>query len=163
LPVYSNKNLEIRPGDGNFLFIIAPQKSYSYDELYEISKFVEQGGTVVFSTGFEEKEKSKSFLEYFKIEIGDLPLGACHTAKTYENKWKLKMYEAWPLTNKNKNSLTLCSAWDYPVISMTEFGKGELIIIADSNFLLGKNIETKDGFVLENIKFLKDVFENNIR
>ena len=96
-------------------------------------------------------------LQKYGFDIDNIPLGPAPKEKTDKS---VNFTEAWPIISKNKeNTEILCRAWDYPVIMANKIGKGHFILIADSYFLLSRNLETENRVYENNIFFLKSLFE----
>ncbi|UCG49092.1 MAG: hypothetical protein JSU94_04785 [Phycisphaerales bacterium] len=54
---------------------------------------------------------------------------------------ELDFYSAWGLIQLDKTSRVLCSAWDYPIILLKDFGAGMVCVIGDDCFLSNRNLE----------------------
>ncbi|MCK4235483.1 MAG: hypothetical protein KAX38_00090, partial [Candidatus Krumholzibacteria bacterium] len=53
----------------------------------------------------------------------------------------------------------LAKKFGYPYIVEVRKGEGGMIFIADSSFLLNRNLEGMDGYLEGNIMFLRSLFE----
>ncbi len=122
-----------------------------------IDKYIKNGGNVIWAVGYEEKESSLNLLQKYGMDLDNLPLGYVPKDQTDQ---KVGFSEAWPiLLNEKKDNSVICTAWDLPTIVSKKIEKGRFILIADSYFLLSKNLEHDNGYYEENIFFLKSIFE----
>ena len=137
------------------LFVtIAPSRPFGRDAVRVLKRFMEQGGTVLLAAGWEERAGAAPLLAAAGIEIAGRPLGRAqgHGPPLSENPM---LFEAWPVLGGE----TLLSAHGEPVVTLTQIGKGRLIVIGDTQFLRNKNIEVKEGGILRNIRFLSWLLE----
>jgi hypothetical protein len=58
----------------------------------------------------------------------------------------------------HSNPQILCSPWGYPAIIHLRDGKGGVVAIADTQFLLNRNIEGTEQYCPQNIGFLSRLF-----
>lgn len=148
---FNSKNLL----KSKLLIIIAPTKSFSSSEIEAIKLFVEKGGKVIVSVGWEEVEASAPLLDAFGLGIDGTPLGWCNIE--YE-KWKVQFHEAWPVVfNKDDNVEVICEPLGYPAIVSKPYGKGSIIVIGDSYFLMNQNFEGSKKFSISNIILFRDL------
>jgi hypothetical protein len=142
--------------------IVAPARSFSHSEIDAISEFVAQGGLLLLSVGWEEREASKPLLAEFGISVDNIPLGGITSA---QDTGGVSLWEAWPVISKKAEGVdVLAEAWGYPVIIFEQFGEGGILIAGDSSFCLNKNLEEVYDYNEANILFLKsclDKFREN--
>lgn len=136
------------------LVIIAPAKPFRKSETDAMQAFVRDGGTLIICTGWEESAGSVGLLRTFGVRISNVPLGSVAPAQSPEG---TSFCEAWPVRGERAGAECLCKVWDYPVIIAESYGRGRVIVIGDSSFLLNRNLEGSDYFYQENILFLKDM------
>jgi hypothetical protein len=140
---------------GRILVMNAPAKSFSAGEQEVLKTFMDQGGLLIWVVGWEERFASESFLNELGLVLADVPLGPTSQTLPSENAW---FQEAW-LIKIQKPAKVLCYKWNYPVIVTRSFGKGGIVLIGDSYFLLNKNLEGIHSYQIKNILFLKDLLE----
>ncbi|MBU7027758.1 MAG: hypothetical protein HXS48_12550 [Theionarchaea archaeon] len=143
--------------EGKVFVIIAPTKGYSSGEVKKITTFVENGGLLLMSVGAAEKYAVKPLLNAFQMDIGDIPLGPVpwiietHGRVPQISDEDLEMYwhepkfmDAYPIGGRNLYktyaSLTYLGQTYNLIISM-KYGKGLVVLIGDSRFLLNENLE----------------------
>ena len=143
--------------EGTVLTIIAPTSSYSSGEVKKIVSFVENGGLLIMSVGAAEKDAVEPLLAAFQMDVGDIPLGPVPwIIETHgrvpeisqENLDKYyhepKFMEAYPVGGsppyKSYASLTYLGQ-KYELIIARQYGKGMVVLIGDSRFLLNENLE----------------------
>jgi hypothetical protein len=111
---------------------------------------------VIWSAGYNDKESSINMLNSFGLDIDDIPLGPIPEDST---NIKIAFHNAWPIIfHENQQANVICSGWGYPTIISKKFGKGTFVLISDSEFLLGDNIEDNTKYNERNILFLKQLF-----
>ncbi len=140
--------------DCKLMVIVAPARPFSETEVTTLEKFVNRGGFLILSVGYEEKEASQKILNRFRVDIDNIPLGP---AGPDRNDLEIQFHETWPVTATNKEAEVLCQVWDYPVIVFQPVKKGGVLVIGDSSFLLNNNLEGRHNYLLPNIMFLKKI------
>jgi hypothetical protein len=137
--------------------VISPAQNFTNQEIEVIDNYIKNGGVVIWSVGYEEKQTSQKLLTKYGLDLDNLPLG--NVPKNETDK-EIRFVEAWPVLFKdNKDIEIICKAWNFPVIVSQNIGKGKLILIADSYFLLSRNLEQDNSYYEENILFLKFLFD----
>lgn len=143
---------------------IAPTRPYSAGELAVLREFMEQGGTVLLAVGWEDRAGSQSLLDMGEIELLHRPLGrfpapapAPGIEATFWDGWALRGGETL-LTLGHPGADPAASA--QPVVVRKKFGRGQLVVIGDSDFLLNKNLEVEDGAILSNVRFFQWLLGN---
>jgi hypothetical protein len=144
---------------GAVAIIIAPNEGYTAKEALEIKEFVEAGGLLILCAGHKSAGPMDLILKSFGLRIGDLPLGsfpwieethatggrATVSPENLRRYWhKPKFMEAYPvqadgefkpITWMRYNGVT------YNLIIEKRAGRGNVILIGDSRFLLNENLE----------------------
>jgi hypothetical protein len=144
---------------GAVAIIIAPNEDYTAKEALEIKEFVEAGGLLILCAGYKSTGPMDLILKSFGLGIGDLPLGsfpwieethatggqAIVSPENLRRYWhKPKFMEAYPvladgefrpITWMRYNGVT------YNLIIEKRAGRGNVILIGDSRFLLNENLE----------------------
>lgn len=141
--------------NSRILIVIAPAKAFSKREREILKAFMAQGGLLIWSVGWEERDASEAFLREVGLALADVPLGPTNQVSAEEKVW---FQEAWPILFE-KPVQSLCKKWNYPVIVKKSYGKGGIILIGDSYFLLDQNLESILSLRIENIIFLKELFK----
>ena len=141
------------------LVLIAPTQPFSNNEIKMLNSFVENGGKILISVGWEEVEASLPLLKNFRLNIDSVPLGWCQS--DYK-KSKIQFHEAWPVVfNKTDDINVVTNPLDFPAIVKKKYGDGSVILIADSYFLLNENLEGSKKFSTPNIFLLSDLLIKN--
>jgi hypothetical protein len=170
--------------EGSILVIIAPIKNYSSRETAKVLSFVQNGGLLILSAGEPEKDAIKSLLSAFEMDIGATPLGPVPwiiethgqvpqiSQENLDTYWhEPKFIEAYPVGSSSPYtahaSLTYLGQ-TYNLIVSKQYGRGMVVLIGDSRFLLNENLEYsldparlgKPAFAAMwagNIELLKDI------
>ncbi|HUU46700.1 MAG TPA: hypothetical protein VM118_13290, partial [Acidobacteriota bacterium] len=139
------------------LYVIAtPTVAFTTDEVDHLERFVNQGGWVLAATGWDTYPATRELLERFGLSMLNIPLGQ---AEAQGFGTTVKMINAYPLTGEGADVQVLLQAFGHAVGMIVHRGEGGLIVIGDSDFLLNKNLEGQNEFVvMENINFLRSLF-----
>jgi len=147
---------------------IAPSKPFSLAELETLRQFMEGGGLLVVSVGWEEVAPACGLLEMIGVEIGDVPLGSVPVVPLPRTGEVLKevlrqphFKEAWPV--KVGAGLRAESFYRYgedDLIIFRPIGNGGALVIGDSRFLHDKTLEAEKAWWEGNIKLLRDILGN---
>ncbi|VVB65015.1 ABC-type uncharacterized transport system [uncultured archaeon] len=170
---------------GKSFFIIGPSKRYTWDEVRMLKDFVGGGGLLVISAGYDSKEPLDILLSEFGMNILRIPLGSppwivethgqASGVISQENldkyRHKPKFLDAYPLEASGNYASITSLTHDgiiYNLVISKSFGRGEVILIGDSRFLLNENLEyltigpgeTKTDYQLQwlgNIELLREI------
>lgn len=140
------------------LIIAAPSKPFTKGEAAQIKEFVENGGCLIVTTGWEESAGSMEILKEFGFGLEDIPLG---NITPEQNPQGVSFWEAWPVSfKKDARTRVLVKAWNYPLIVRKDYGRGGVLVIGDSSFLQSKNLEYVDSYNERNINFLRSTLNS---
>lgn len=161
-PVFMKKFSKKFLDNANLLLIVAPTIEFNASELSILKEYMQNGGTIFYTVGWEEMAASKSFLKEFNLTIDSVPLGS---AVVQAGKIKAKFVEAWPvnsklLANEKDTVQILAKKYGYPIIVYQKVGRGGLMLIGDSAFFLSKNIESYNKHNLGNIQYTRLLLNN---
>jgi hypothetical protein len=159
IPLLSRNTTPELLSQSRLLVVIAPAKPFSGSRLNMISHFVREGGTLLVTTGFEEGAGSASLLNAFGLGLKDVPLGLVDQG---QNEHNITFPKAWEVNNLDGKAEILCQVWDLPVILNKPVGKGNIILVGDSQFLLNINLETVYDYNIHNILFFKYLMETQL-
>ncbi len=140
--------------DAEILVVIAPAKPFNEKEVKVITEYVRRGGYLILTVGWEEKASCRRFLQQFKLDLENIPLGQVAPSQNLQG---LSLYGAWPVTYGEKDTEVLCRVWNYPVAVLKRHGRGAILFVGDSSFLLNKNLEGLYNYSISNIMFLKNI------
>lgn len=141
------------------LVIAAPARRFSPTEIQTVRRYLEEGGAVIVSVGWEESHASRPLLEAFDIEIENMPLGYFRVPSPVLG-LEAMFYEGWSVHNRSGEAEVISAHGEYPLIVAKPCGKGRLVVIGDSQFLLNKNLEAEKSYNETNITFLKALLEH---
>lgn len=82
------------------LVLIAPTRGFTPREVRKIDHFIKQGGLVILSVGYPDKEGSQALLDHYQMDIAGMPLGPVPVVRT--ERWKAarpQFISAWPLVD----------------------------------------------------------------
>lgn len=135
-------------------FLVAPAKTFSRAESAVYEAFVRQGGELFVCVGYEDAGGSADLLRRFGLRLRNLPLGAIGPEA---NDARIHFLNAWPIAAEPAQAKALCRQGDYPLIVVRRLGKGRIVLIGDSGFLLNRNLEMAEAFNPENIEFFRQL------
>ena len=141
------------------LVLIAPAQPFTKNEIKWIRDFVKQGGTLILTVGWEEREASLPLMDSFGFSIDYLPLAQFISIIPYANQ-KVRFFEAWPVVSTGEKSVVIAAYRKFPVVVKKPYGKGQVIMIGDSSFFCNKNLEMEERHIKENIDFLRWLLES---
>ncbi len=139
--------------------IIAPNEHYTAKEASEIKEFVEAGGLLILCAGHKSADTMELILNSFGLRIRDLPLGsfpwieethatggqAVVSPENLRRYWhKPKFMEAYPVQADGEYEPITWMRYNgvtYNLIIQKKVGRGNVILIGDSRFLLNENLE----------------------
>ncbi|MFC1969310.1 DUF4350 domain-containing protein [Chloroflexota bacterium] len=136
------------------LVLIAPAKPFQKREIGEIKAFVERGGTLLISVGWEEEQAIAPLLESMGLYLDNIPLGPVELKRGNHT---VRFREAWPIFYRDGGTKAVVQQWNYPIVTEQVHGKGRIIAIGDSYFLLNQNLEGIEEYSLGNIFLLRDI------
>jgi len=140
------------------LVIVAPARRFTTAEINTARHYVEAGGTAIVSVGCEESSASQPLLDAFDIEIENRPLGYFRV-KSPVLGLEAMFYEGWSVLDRSGEAEVISGHGEWPLIVVKPCGKGRLVVIGDSHFLLNKNLEAEKSYNETNIIFLKALLE----
>jgi len=141
------------------LVLIAPSAPFTKEEIGWISDFVSEGGTLILTVGWEERQASVPLMETFGFSVEHLPLAQFISIIGYANQ-RARFYEAWPVVSSGGKGQVVASFREYPVVVKKPYGQGHVVMIGDSSFFWNKNLEMEESNTQENIQFLKWLLES---
>jgi hypothetical protein len=142
-----------------WLVVIAPGQPFSGREVRAISRWVDGGGRLLVSVGWEESEASRSLLAAFGLRVDSVPLGP---AEVERETGTVRFHEAWPIVAGQADARTIVAAYGYPLVTYQPWGAGSVVLIADSEFLLGGTLEGETTYQEGNILLLRDILQGAV-
>jgi hypothetical protein len=140
------------------LFLLSPSKKFTKGEVKMLKSYVENGGILFLTVGWEERKASMPLLEAFNFRPDPTPLGyfKVNVPNTDQH---VMYYEAWPIYSDDEDVEIISNYNEYSLISMKRYGKGKFVYIGDTYFFFNKNLELEDNYYEDNINFFKWLLE----
>jgi hypothetical protein len=158
-----NKNNII---NSRVLVFNSPTEIFKEDEVEFIKKYMFEGGLVILSTGYPDKDASMPLLKEFNLDVYDIPLGPIPYVEDEPEKYQKepRFVNSWPIITGPENSSEIFYSIEiadetYIIMTFTNYGDGGLLFISDSEFLMDKNIESLYDYWPGNIQFLKNIID----
>ena len=123
-----------------------------------VGGILQRGGTVILACGHLDTAGASPLMEQFGIEVGDTPLGRFFNLEAFGS--RVSFMSAWGLAKLPPDARILCQSPDWPLMAAVPVGRGELVFIADSEFLLNRNVEGHKNHDPQNTTFLKNLFDS---
>jgi hypothetical protein len=143
------------------LILNAPTKAFSDGEVESIKQFMNDGGLIILSTGFEDKDASIPLLSEFGLDVDEIPLGPVpyveEDPETYQK--DPRFVSSWPIIMDGSSDTEIFYSveilyQEYILMTFTSYGSGGLLLISDSEYLLDGNLESLEDYWPGNIQFL---------
>lgn len=162
LPLILKEFSKEKISHSKILVLIAPTAPFTNDEVDIIEHFVSQGGLLILSVGYIDKEGSSLLLETFDFDILSIPLGPVPYIEYSQS--EPRFVDSWPISLNGlltNDSTILYSAefneTSYSLIVFRKYGLGGVLLISDSQFLLDKNLESLYDYWPGNINLLRSI------
>ena len=139
----------------------ARSRMFSQDEVQTIEQFVERGGILILTVGYDRAEASRPLLKRFGFAVGSddavepAPLG--HFKSPYleaeGRRVYVRFHAAWPIRCADPNARVIAYGRDHqPVIVLRRAGSGKVVLIGDTFFATNQNLEREDGTPFEGLR-----------
>jgi len=143
------------------LISIAPARAFSESEIDAITEFVNDGGLLIMTTGYDDAQTSTSLLEQFGFGFGrdetlePAPLG--HFKSPYlesdDHRVYVRFHAAWPVRCDDPNAQAIAYGRDNePVAILRHVGAGKVLLVGDTGFAMNKNLEQENGQPFEGLR-----------
>ncbi len=137
-------------------FLIGPYKKLLKGEVESLIGYVEQGGNLFISAGYEHKEQITEISKRIGIKILNIPYSCLEGNDTNLG---LRFVSAWPLAVEQDGEWNIiCKTWDdKPLIAERRIGSGRVIFVGDSYFFENRNLEMSQLYYKNNMGFLRNL------
>jgi hypothetical protein len=130
--------------------LIAPQRSFSAGERRALRGFVERGGRLLVSVGYEELDGARELLHDYGLGVRELPMAHFRTGPETTD---LVFLEGWSVEHPSA-ARVLVRQWGQPVVASVSAGRGQVTLVGDTRFLSNRNLEGRQTWFPGNISFL---------
>ena len=137
----------------DLLVLIAPSQPFSSKEIHWIMEYLERGGDLILTVGWEEKEAALPLLKALGMDIENIPMGN-FDAPILGTEEKASFLEGWVLSFQEEETQVLSKYLGYPVILKRKVGAGDVVLIGDSSIFANMNLEHGDHEHPESVSFL---------
>jgi hypothetical protein len=146
------------------IILNAPTQSITSAEVEFLNQYMSKGGIIILATGYSDKESANNLLTKYDLNILDVPLGPFpyveENPEEFEN--EPRFVDSWPIVfDENIGQSYFNFTWniDYHLMVFAKQGRGGLLLISDSQYLLDKNIESIYDYWPGNIILLKNILD----
>jgi hypothetical protein len=143
-----------------------------------VRQFMEQGGTFIIMVGAEEVRPSLTMLDEFQFHIAPSPVNpdedirepdplgafAISYGRANDPKIDVQFFAAWPmeiLTFFNSYIRTEVDGEEAHIVSSVNIGQGRVLVIADTNFAINRNLESLTNVFPSHINFWRVLLTGN--
>lgn len=138
----------------------APRKVIAGTEREELEAFMERGGTVILACGFPHYEFAEPLLRPHQIKVRGLPLGRFFDRPMFGH--RVSFFSAWPLETLNSELSVVCMYDQWPLVARLPVGKGQLVVIGDSEMLQNRNVEGFENYDPASIQFIRSLLDYTV-
>jgi hypothetical protein len=144
----------------DLLIIITPLREYSVKEIASIRDFVEKGGTLIVTVGYDQSKPSASLLREFEFSSAqhdEIPVPSGFFKTPYLNAGShyayARLHAGWPIYSDTPHHIKRAFGHDDAAVMLERsFGNGYVIFIGDGGFALNKNLEHENGEPFEGLR-----------
>lgn len=150
------------------IFISAPAKKISDIEASKLAEYVKNGGILIMTTGWNDRNITNSLLKKFEVELQPIMLGPVPwryflLPETFEVEGP-DFKEAWPVNILDPQiSMPFYVFEDHVLITITKKGDGKFILIGDHRFFIDENLEQEQRGIPGNIEFFRKLISEVIQ
>jgi len=157
LPITMNEWDEDTLEAARYIVLNAPRRPITPREKSQLMDFMERGGTVILSCGYQHASACRELLEPLGCEIGGTPLGRFFDRPAFGQ--PVSFLSPWGIKKKPAKAAVLCAYDDKPLMVAVPVGDGKLVLIADSEFLHNRNVEGHENHDPANTTFIKNLLD----
>ncbi|MEO0017294.1 MAG: hypothetical protein RLZZ522_577, partial [Verrucomicrobiota bacterium] len=141
----------------------APRRPVTADEFRDLRRLMERGGTVILGCGFLDAGGCQELLKPLGLAITGVPLGRFFDKPAFGA--PVSFMSAWALDKELPQNAKILCAYDAdrPLMVSVPVGKGQFVLIGDSEFLHNRNLEGHKNHDPANTAFLKTLFDSTTR
>lgn len=137
--------------EARFFVSVTPTRTFTDSEIDLLEHWMDAGGVAFITLGQPHERLQRPLLERFGLQVGETPLGP---AEADTELGAMRFYDAYPTLTHPSDAVVWASVHELPVITWVPRGRGGLVFVSDSQYLLNKNLEDDDEFIEENARFL---------
>ncbi len=146
------------------LIFIAPAEPFTEREIKILDSYMQSGGRVIVSAGWEERDACDDLLAMFGIGIDGMPLARCsHEVDLNKKTYRGIFHEAWPVNCEGDGCEVQSMCMDYPVVVSKRIGSGMLTVVGDSSFLLNEALEGKENYSMANMLLFRNLLNGRLK
>jgi len=145
------------------LVSVAPSRPFSAGEVGTVKDFVNGGGILILTAGYDQSGPSRPLLDAFGLHVGTPtgdspepePLG--HFKSPYlesqDRRVYVRFHAAWPVAGSDPNTRVIAYGRDNrPVAILRRFGAGKVLLVGDTCFAMNINLEWENGAPFEGLR-----------
>lgn len=138
--------------------LFAPTRPVSNTTIDRLERYVESGGWVIVSAGWNLEPNVRELLDRFGLRLRNVPLGETGGHAFADT---VRLADGYPVVGDGPGIEPIIECFGLTPARIVHRGKGGLVAIGDSQFFYNKNLEGQDDFVvMENITFIRNLMRN---
>jgi len=152
----------------DLLVVAAPSVPFTRKDVATVKQYVEDGGTVILTAGYEDLPATHRLLAAFDLKIPNTPLGWFRFPIAAAGGKYAMFWRAWPIEStkdgRDPEPIIVYQPANHPkeynLIVRRGLGKGSFIAVGDSSFWMNKNLEIEK--LMEKPKNEQEQYIHNI-
>ena len=145
------------------IVFLAPRGTSINRHKERIKSFVNNGGWILFASGYYEMVGHEDLLDAFGVRILPVPLGSTQQITVTDQRFPYTptFAETWEISTSTQDWTTEASGFDLPIVVTNSFGHGKIVVISDSFYFLNGHLG--DGSMVSiserNFEFLSSLLD----
>jgi len=145
-----------------YVVMNAPRRPITSGERDDLLHFMQRGGVVILGCGYQDSAACRELLDPLGLSLGNVPYGRLFDCLAFGQ--PVSFMSAWPLDKVPDKAKVLCATPDkQPLMVSVPVGKGDLVLICDSEFLHNRNLEGNKNHDPNNTAFIKNLLDSTTR
>lgn len=167
------QGIHLRP---HWWVIVSPTEPYSASEARALKQYVHSGGNLLIIAGAPQATALHSLLQRFGMTITDSPVGAAHNARIVHTEVRTAVIGRQAISSNpptqaapydaeisfkesyairgDSATIPLVQCWGHTLAQYKRLGRGRIVLIGDSRFVLDENLGQRESRNETAIRFL---------
>lgn len=155
---FASSTADLDRYDPALYVLFAPTKPVSARTIDRLEQYVESGGWVIVSAGWNLEPNVHDLLDRFGLQMRNIPLGETGGQAFADT---VRMADGYPIVGDGPGIEPIVNCLGMTPARMVRRGDGGLVAIGDSQFFYNKNLEGQNDFVvMENIQFIRNLMRH---
>jgi len=162
-PIFTRDFLKELVRQSSLVVFNAPTTTFTSDEVEFLDEYMTDGGVIILATGYDDASASQPLLNLVDLSTDPTPLGPIPYGEGNISMYQdePRFVDSWPIIPGDIPMVSYYNfTWNdytYHLVVFVQHGKGGLLLISDSQFLLDNNLESMYDYWPGNIIFIKQL------